>query len=172
MLVVLVGMTTATITGIFVFMTFRIDRGTKLKAEEIAGKAAKEKLTEDFSAEIEKLNKAEKAARDTVCKVDKEIEKKLATETSPEKIRQKVAEHITKEELREHVKAMLMIEVNVQAIAASAKEQAKKLDPETISRISKLLKEAADAWARPSEGEDRTGWHFFGGWGRSRRKSG
>lgn len=36
MMAVLIAMTTATIAGIFVFMTFRIDRGTRLKAERVA----------------------------------------------------------------------------------------------------------------------------------------
>ena len=38
----LLGLTTMTISGIFVFMTFRIDRGTKLKAEWTAKKIAEE----------------------------------------------------------------------------------------------------------------------------------
>ena len=42
MVTVLIAMTTATMTGIFVFMTFRIDRGTRLKAERVA----KEKVDE------------------------------------------------------------------------------------------------------------------------------
>lgn len=164
-LVVLVGMTTATITGIFVFMTFRIDRGTRLKVEEVTGKALKD--------EKKKLDKATKNAEDAVknanCKIDKEIEKKLSAEISPEKIRKKVEEHVSEEKVREHVKAMLMTDAIVQAVAASAQEQAKSLDPDTILRISEHLKETADAWAPRIEDKERTGWWFFGRWGRSRR---
>ena len=50
MMAVLIAMTTITITGIFVFMTFRIDRGTRLKAERVAkdkiNELVKEKLDE------------------------------------------------------------------------------------------------------------------------------
>ena len=46
MLAILIGLTTMTISGIFVFMTFRIDRGTKLtaewKAKEVAAKTVEE----------------------------------------------------------------------------------------------------------------------------------
>ena len=164
-LVVLVGMTTATITGIFVFMTFRIDRGTRLKVEEVTGKALKD--------EKKKLDKAIKDAKDAVnnanCRVDKEIDKKLSPETSPEKIREKVKEHVTEDKVRKHVTAMLMVDANVQAIAAAAQEHAKSLDPDTILQISEHLREATDAWARCIEGKKRTGWRFFGRWGRSRR---
>lgn len=45
-LVVLVGMTTATITGIFVFMSFRIDRGTRFEAQKQARKVAKSVIDE------------------------------------------------------------------------------------------------------------------------------
>ena len=43
-LVVLLGMTTVTITGVFVFMTFRIDRGTKRKAKDVAKSSANKAL--------------------------------------------------------------------------------------------------------------------------------
>ena len=169
-MLVLVAMTTATITGIFVFMTFRIDRGTKLKAEEVAGKAAKEKLTEDFAIEKEKLDKVVEDANKAIGGVDMAIKTKLDAVASPDKIEQKVAERITEEKLRGHVESVLMIDANVQAITAFAREQAKNLDPDTILQISKLLKEAADAWAPCIEDEEPTGWRFFGSWARSRRK--
>ena len=41
MIAVLVGLTMMTVSGIFIFMTFRIDRGTKLEAREEAQKTAK-----------------------------------------------------------------------------------------------------------------------------------
>ena len=154
---VLIALTTATITGIFVFMTFRIDRGTKTKAGEVARKTAKDV--------------AEKAMMDAVskCEVDKAIKEKLDIVASPDKIERKVAERIKEEKLREHVKSVLMIDANVKAITAVAQEQAKSFDPATILRISKLLKKAADAWAQCAEGKERRKWWFFGGWRRSRR---
>ena len=53
MMALLIAMTTVTITGIFVFMTFRIDRGTRLKAERVA----KEKINELVEAELAKFAK-------------------------------------------------------------------------------------------------------------------
>lgn len=196
-LVVLVGMTTATITGTFVFMTFRIDRGTKKKAGEVARRAAKKAARRAAKKAAEKeLKETKAAAKDAETaaraaeaaaknarvaaetaldgvvdphQVDEKIAEKLDTVASPEEIHRKVAEHITKDELREHVKAMLMIDVNAQAITDSAQEHAKSLDPGTILQISEHLKEAADAWAQCIAGEKRTGWRFFGDWVRSRR---
>ena len=59
MMAVLIAMTTITITGIFVFMTFRIDRGTRLKAERVAkdkiNELVKEKLDEFMKDSTEKL---------------------------------------------------------------------------------------------------------------------
>ena len=53
MMALLIAMTTVTITGIFVFMTFRIDRGTRLKAERVA----KDKINELVEAELAKFAK-------------------------------------------------------------------------------------------------------------------
>ena len=45
-LATLLGLTTMTVSGIFMFMTFRIDRGTKLKAEWTAKKTAEKAVRE------------------------------------------------------------------------------------------------------------------------------
>ena len=163
---VLIALTTATITGIFVFMTFRIDRGTKTKAGEVARKTAKDVAEEAANKRLDKaVDEAKKAVMDAVskCEVEKAIKEKLDTVASPDKIEQKVAERIKGEKLREHVKSVLTIDANVKAITAVAQEQAKSFDPDTILRISKLLKKAADAWARCAEGKERRKWWFFGG---------
>ena len=47
----LLGLTTMTVSGIFVFMTFRIDRGTKLRAEWTAKKTA-EKTVEEVAKKV------------------------------------------------------------------------------------------------------------------------
>lgn len=49
MMAVLIAMTTATITGVFVFMTFRIDRGTRLKAERVAKDRIKKVVDEELA---------------------------------------------------------------------------------------------------------------------------
>ncbi len=56
-LVVLVGMTTATITGVFVFMTFRIDRGTQQEAERVAKETLK-KMKNEVEADVERMKES------------------------------------------------------------------------------------------------------------------
>jgi len=56
-LVVLVGMTTATITGVFVFMTFRIDRGTQQEAERVANETL-EKMKNEVEADVKKMKES------------------------------------------------------------------------------------------------------------------
>lgn len=56
MFAVLIALTSVLVTGTFVFMTFRIDRGTKLKAEQTALETARTYLTYkkgDFFKEVE-----------------------------------------------------------------------------------------------------------------------
>ena len=103
MMAVLIAMTTITITGIFVFMTFRIDRGTRLKAERVAkdkiNELVKEKLDEFKKDSTEKLKqfstdsakKLEKFATDSEEKLttfDKTAERKFGSfdETSKNKL--------------------------------------------------------------------------------------
>ncbi len=179
-LAVLVAMTTATIAGIFLFMTFRIDRGTRRKAKRVAKNAAKKALAGVKEAAADTLENAEAAAgraladvvRESVKRVDTAVKGRLDAVATPEKIRQEVEERITEKELQKHVEAVLVMDANAQTITAYAKEHAKKLDWKTVLRISKLLKEAADSWARCVESKERTGWlagmwRFFGRWGRS-----
>ena len=68
MLAMLIGLTTMTISGIFVFMTFRIDRGTKLTAHWTASKVATDT--------VEELVK--KVVGKKICKARKEIDGKLS----------------------------------------------------------------------------------------------
>ncbi len=51
MMSVYIAMTTATITGIFLFMTLRIDRGTRFKAESVA----KDKMDKIVAEKIEEM---------------------------------------------------------------------------------------------------------------------
>ena len=57
MMAVLIAMTTATIAGIFLFMTFRIDRGTRLKAERVT----KEKVDEVVALKFIEFDKDAKS---------------------------------------------------------------------------------------------------------------
>lgn len=130
-LVVLVGMTTVTITGVFVFMTFRIDRGTKRKARGVAKKALKKikrkakedlytmekKTCETLSEMIEKSeqsNASLTAAREsaiqnfnsTLAKITAESDRKI-----DEAIRERMDEGVTPERVREEISARITEEV-------------------------------------------------------------
>ena len=87
MIPVLIGFTTMTISGIFVFMTFRIDRGAKAEARAEARveakKVAKEEVKEIIGKEVQsemkeqvmtRLIEAERRADNHVTKVDQQME--------------------------------------------------------------------------------------------------
>ncbi len=70
MIVVFVGLTTMTISGMFIFMTFRIDRGAKAEAREEAQKVVKTELVAEITkAKNEAKGKVKKAGDDAVEKV-------------------------------------------------------------------------------------------------------
>lgn len=54
MIPTLMGLTTMTISGIFVFMTFRIDRGARAEAQKTANKAVNEAVDKKIQLEVEK----------------------------------------------------------------------------------------------------------------------
>ena len=54
MIPTLMGLTTMTISGIFVFMTFRIDRGARAEAQKTANKAVAEAVDKGIQLEVEK----------------------------------------------------------------------------------------------------------------------
>ena len=78
----LLGLTTMTISGIFVFMTFRIDRGTKLRAEwtakEIAKKTVEEVVQKVMGQRIAEAQGAIKNEFDTAKRKVVEIDDDLA----------------------------------------------------------------------------------------------
>ena len=58
MIGILLGLTTMTVSGVFVFMTFRIERGAKLEAQDTAKEAAKKTAVETMEKEsTEVVNK-------------------------------------------------------------------------------------------------------------------
>lgn len=70
----LVGLTTMTISGIFVFMTFRIDRGTKLTAQWTAQKVAKDTVAELVRKVIgEKIAKTRTTIEEGLAKATEEM---------------------------------------------------------------------------------------------------
>lgn len=75
MMALLIAMTTVTITGIFVFMTFRIDRGTRLKAERVA----KEKVNELVEAELAEFAKTSEEELDEFCRASRDELSKFGT---------------------------------------------------------------------------------------------
>ena len=143
MMSVLIAMTTATIAGIFLFMTLRIDRGTRLRAERVAKKAVKKKEKELDSKIESTVESIQSKAKETVQKFLKEI---FGEETAPENIRKEVEARLTEEVLQRHVEAVLMIDANAQIVGEYAKQRAGELDPETIGRLAKLMDETFKAW--------------------------
>ena len=75
MMAVLIAMSTATIAGIFVFMTFRIDRGTRLKAERVA----KDKINEVVDTELAKFAKTSEEELDEFCRASRDELSKFGT---------------------------------------------------------------------------------------------
>lgn len=178
MTTVLVAMTTATLAGIFLFMTLRIDRGTRLKAESVAKKAVEEKtesLIEEAKRETEKkaqelLNEIEKKAKNSLSEMEKTVEgirseaedtvqdflrEKFDEGTVPENIRKEIEARLTEEVLRRHVEAVLMVDANVQIVGEYAKLRAGDLDPATIERLVGLMDETVEAWRGLVQAERR-----------------
>lgn len=73
MITMFVAMTTATITGIFLFMTLRIDRGTRLKAERVA----KDKVDEIVKSKFNELGKFEEASKKKLEDFESDSRRKL-----------------------------------------------------------------------------------------------
>ena len=125
MMAVLTAMTTATIAGIFVFMTFRIDRGTRLKAERVAKKTTKKVVKK-------KLGELYKDAK-------REVDGKLDELTKSEAIEQAVQHRIPEETFRSYVQSVLLANANGQIVAEYAKERARAMDTKAAEALLGLL---------------------------------
>lgn len=131
LMAVLIALTTTTIAAIFLFMTFRIDRGTRFTAERHAKEAAEEFLrqkTDDLMREV---------------------------------TRDQVARRLTDKTLREHVKAVLMVEANGRIVDEYVRQPIENLDAKTIEQVIDRLSEAIEAWAHHVEearGGKQAGW--------------
>ena len=131
MMAVLIALTTATIAAIFLFMTFRIDRGTRRTAKRHAKKAAKKFL------------------------------RRKTDELMREVTREQVAALLTEEVLREEVKAVLMIEANGRIVDEYVSQPIEKLDAKTVEQVVDRLSEAVEAWAdhvEKTRRDEHAGW--------------
>ena len=126
MISVLIAMTTATITGIFLFMSLRIDRGTRNTAEKTAKKTAK-KVTKKA------INEAVREARQ---KVDDVVENSEAV------VREAVSSKITEEALRKHVENVLMVTANWEIVKEYTSKRAGELDLKSIERLIGVMEDA------------------------------
>lgn len=154
---VLVAMTTATITGVFLFMTLRIDRGTRLKAESVAKREIEKRTTEEITKRIEE------ALEDVANFVGK---------TGPDAVREQVAAYLEDEDMRRHVESVLTLDGNVQIIQEYTRQRMGDFDPDTIKQLARLMGEAAKELRRYVRAERRkrlsvTVTGFFGKLGRS-----
>ena len=139
MMAVLIALTTATIAAIFLFMTFRIDRGTRRTAKRHAKKAAK--------------RYAKKAA--------KKFLRRKTDELTREVTREQVAVRLTEEVLREEVKAVLMIEANGRIVDEYVSQPIEKLDAKTVEQVVDRLSEVIKAWAdhvEKTRRDEHAGW--------------
>lgn len=158
MMAVLIAMTTATIAGIFIFMTFRIDRGTRLKAESEVKRALKDER-EDFERGLDAM----KTEHEIVASQLRDIQLALLVETRDELrtmydegtkakiVRAAVAERITAETLGPHIESALMVDVNGRLVAEYAKDRAPTLKAETAEALVKLLNGTVESLSRYAE---------------------
>ena len=127
MIATLVAMTTATIAGIFVFMTFRIDRGTRLKAERVA----KEKVDEIVKKKFAEFDEESK----------KKVDGKLDELTSSDAVKSAIQNRIPEEKFRDYVQAVLFANTNGELVAQYARERAKGMDRIAVEALLGLLRE-------------------------------
>ena len=189
---VLVAMTTATIASIFLFMTFRIDRGTRLKAESVAKKAVKSEIKKarELLQEVEDeadgfLKRINENAGFHMSKVESEVahirgevretvgsflRERFDEGTVPENIRKEIELRLTEDVVRKHVEAVLLVDANIQVIGEYARQRASDLDQATVERIVELMDEMVKAWTEretPRRGVSGAIRAFFGKFRRS-----
>lgn len=132
LVVVFIGLTTMTISAMFLFMTFRIDRGTKATAERVAQKVAEDKVTDDAVDQIRATREIGEKAKERIEEARDEAEALIA--------------HAT-EEARKGVE-----ETTRERVASMVQTAGRKIDEADIeklvnARLDALL-EQADGWPR------------------------
>ena len=187
LLLTLLALTTATITGTFMFMTFRIDRDTRQTAERVAkdevDKVLKKKKEEADKALAEIVKKSEQSlssldvVKNNATKVvnnklteiinkakqdvDGAVSNRLDARVTPDEIRKGVTDRLTAEALREHIGALLMLDANGLVVAEYAKERAGDLDRKSIARLIQLMENVIQSIpndAPKKRNEEDTGW--------------
>ena len=155
MMAVLIAMTTATIAGIFLFMTFRIDRGTRLRAESEVKRALKDER-KNFNEQLDAM----KEKHETVASELRDIQLGLLVETRNELhtmydegtkaniVKSAVAERITDDALSKHIESTLMVDANSQLVAEYAKKHAPKVSEDTAKVLVKLLNDTVKSLSR------------------------
>lgn len=105
-----IGLFGVLITGLFVFMAFRIDRGAKWEAQQVAEKAVERAIKAAQSTAHERAGKvAAKRAREVAAKKAKKVAAKEAKNTAAKKAK-KEAEEVAKREFENtlrHVESVL-----------------------------------------------------------------
>lgn len=181
MMAVLIAMTTATIAGIFLFMTFRIDRGTRFRAEHSARDEVNKKTEdivrglEDKAACVRKKAKADFAKQRTEAErvleqakedldqrrrdaervleeAKEDLYQQYAEEVTPEAVRKHVEEAVA-QGLRQHVEDVLMVDANGKIVEEYVKDRASKLDEEELTRLIGLLRDIVQSWSPSTEEE-------------------
>lgn len=128
MIAALLGLTTMTITGIFLFMTLRIDRGTKNTARTMARKVARKEV----KAAEKDLKNFRQRAKDTLKKQQQTMDKFEAEirDSLEERIQKEVSElsksYLTEESLRNMAKEVVekrLVEQAVKCMAEMSSER-------------------------------------------------
>ena len=177
MIAVLVGLTTVTVSGIFLFMTFRIDRGTRRTAKRTAQKTAKRtarkrvtrlaKELDGIRSEADKIAEGVKdapkaafdEARDEIVAKFRSVDMDGLTAVA-------VGQLVSSEKVRDLVDALLQEDVTVKLISASIQAALEKLDDDSLKDIAAAV---ADVQRRRAEGRGVFGRlfgalrRFFGG---------
>ena len=134
MIAILLGLTTMTVSGVFVFMTFRIDRGARLEAQKTAEKEAKKAMEKYGKGVVDNLKKELKdqftESKQKINELYSNVQKDVSdvAEKTTEKVTN-VAENATKEVSRVAEKTTTevsqltdTVQKNVSEIANSVKE--------------------------------------------------
>lgn len=178
MIAVLVGLTTMTISGIFVFMTFRIDRGAKLEAQQTAEKTAKKTLKElakKTKIEIKKAKQAgdelENDARAKIDGVTKEVKQdgrkrvlSLVEELRKDakgKVDQTAKDVFNKYTSEEYVAkqfvSLLQQTVNKEIVKEAVVRATKGMSTEELEKLIKLMEQELQSRNQPPETRQEVG---------------
>ena len=129
LLSVFVALTTMTVSAIFLFMTFRIDRGAKSEARLVAKKAAK-KVVEKIAKEAErKVTRVTEKAEGAITKIQNEVKEKTTEAITG----------IEKEVGQKAVEATEKIENKVKKVDGDQNEALKRINELTDENIRKRI---------------------------------